>query len=197
MNLPNKLTMLRIVLVPVFIILMVLSELKIWDYMHLVALGIFIIAAITDYLDGKISRKRNIVTEFGKIMDPLADKLLVSSALIMLVGIGKIPAWIVAIIIARDFFASSLRMFGSDNGVAISAVRSGKIKTLFQMIGIILVIVDTNVFGAFLEKGTMMGLYELSINVLSTVSISLALLATLWSLVDYIVKFGKHINVEK
>ena len=146
MNLPNKLTMLRIALVPVFIILMVLVELKVWEGMKYIALGVFVIAAVTDALDGRISRKNNIVTNFGKIMDPLADKLLVSSGLIMLVGIGTIPAWIVAIVVFRDFFASALRMFGSDNGVAIAAVKSGKIKTIFQMTGIALAIMDTNPF---------------------------------------------------
>ncbi len=197
MNVPNRLTMLRIALVPIFIVLMVLVELNVWDYMKYVALGIFVIAALTDMFDGIISRKKGIVTNFGKIMDPLADKLLVASGLIMLAGIGTLPAWIVAIIIGRDFFASSLRMFGSDNGVAIAAVKSGKIKTIFQMVGIAFAIIDTNPFGEFILKGTNMGLFELTINVFMTVSISFALLATVWSLFDYIVKFGKHIDVEK
>ncbi len=198
MNLPNKLTMLRIALVPVFIILMVLVELNVWEVgMKYVALAVFVIAAVTDAIDGRISRKNNLVTNFGKIMDPLADKLLVSSGLIMLVGIGTIPAWMVAIIIFRDFFASSLRMFGSDNGVAIAAVKSGKIKTIFQMTGIAFGIIDSNPFGEFLVNGTSMGLIELSLNVFMTVSITLAVLATIWSLFDYLAKFGKHIDVEK
>ena len=197
MNVPNRLTMLRIALVPVFIVLMVLVELNVWEYMKYVALGIFIVAAITDALDGRISRNKGLVTNFGKIMDPLADKLLVSSGLIMLVGIGNIPAWIVAVIVFRDFFVSSIRMFGSDNGVAIAAVKSGKIKTIFQMVGIAFSIIDTNPFGEFLAKGTSMGFIELTINVVATVSITLALLATIWSLFDYIFKFGKHIDVEK
>ena len=197
MNLPNKLTMLRIALVPVFILLMVLAELKVWAYMKFVALAVFAIAAITDALDGRISRKNNLVTNFGKIMDPLADKLLVASGLIMVSSTEVVPAWIVAIIICRDFFASSLRMFGSDNGVAIAAVKSGKIKTIFQMIGIAFAIIETNSFGAFLVSGTNMGFLELTVNVFMTVSITLALLATIWSLIDYIVKFGKHIDVEK
>ena len=133
MNLPNKLTMLRIALVPVFIVLMVLVELNVWKYMKYVALGVFVLAAVTDALDGRISRKKGLVTNFGKIMDPLADKLLVASGLVMLVGTRTIPAWIVAVIICRDFFASSLRMFGSDNGIAIAAVKSGKIKTIFPI----------------------------------------------------------------
>jgi len=197
MNVPNRLTMLRIALVPVFIILMVLVELNVWEYMRYIALAIFVVAAVTDALDGRISRKNNLVTNFGKIMDPLADKLLVSAGLIMLAGIGTIPAWIVAVIICRDFFASSLRMFGSNNGVAIAAVKSGKIKTIFQMVGIAFAIIDKNVFGDFLVMGTSMGFIELAINVFMTVSVSLALLATVWSLFDYIVKFGKHIDVEK
>ena len=197
MNVPNRLTMLRIALVPIFIVLMVLVELNVWEYMRYIALVVFAVAAITDALDGRISRKHNLVTNFGKIMDPLADKLLVASGLIMLVGTGTIPAWIVAVIICRDFFASSLRMFGSDNGVAIAAVKSGKIKTIFQMTGIAFAIIDTNPFGEFIVRGTSMGFIELGINVFMTVSISLALLATIWSLFDYIVKFGKHIDVEK
>ena len=197
MNVPNRLTMLRIALVPVFIILMVLVELNVWEYMRYIALAIFVVAAVTDALDGRISRKNNLVTDFGKIMDPLADKLLVSAGLIMLAGIGTIPAWIVAVIICRDFFASSLRMFGSNNGVAIAAVKSGKIKTIFQMVGIAFAIIDKNIFGDFLVMGTSMGFIELAINVFMTVSVSLALLATVWSLFDYIVKFGKHIDVEK
>lgn len=197
MNVPNRLTMLRIALVPVFIILMVLVELNVWEYMKYIALAIFAAAAITDALDGRISRKKGLVTNFGKIMDPLADKLLVASGLIMLAGIGTIPAWIVAVIICRDFFASSLRMFGSDNGVAIAAVKSGKIKTIFQMLGIAFGIIDANPFGEFLVNGAHMGFMELSVNVFATVSIALALIATVWSLIDYIVKFGKHIDVEK
>lgn len=197
MNVPNRLTMLRIALVPVFIILMVLVELHVWKYMNYVALAVFVAAAVTDALDGRISRKNNLVTNFGKIMDPLADKLLVASGLIMLSGLGTIPAWIVAVIICRDFFASSLRMFGSDNGVAIAAVKSGKIKTIFQMVGIAFAIIDPNTFGDFIAKGTTMGFVELAINVFMTVSISLALVATVWSLFDYLVKFGKHIDVEK
>lgn len=197
MNLPNKLTMLRIFLVPVFIILMVLVELRVWPVgMKWVALGVYAVAAITDMLDGQISRRKGLVTNFGKIMDPLADKLLVSAGFIMLTGLGVIPAWITAIIVCRDFFASALRMFGSNDGVTIAAASSGKIKTIFQMLGIGLAIIDTNVFGVFLSSGESMELLPLVINVFMTVSISLALVATVWSLIDYLVKFGKHINVE-
>ena len=127
MNLPNKLTMLRIVLVPVFIVFMSLPQEWIWPMWT--AFGIFIAAAITDFLDGRISRKKNIVTKFGKIMDPLADKMLVSAGFILLTGLGVVPAWITAIIILRDFFVNALRMFGSDNGKDLAAGLSGKIKT--------------------------------------------------------------------
>ena len=116
MNLPNKLTMLRIILVPIFILVLCIPKeffefLKIevaYDYMGYVALGIFAIAAFTDFLDGRISRSKGIVTKFGKIMDPLADKLLVSAGFIMLTGLGIVPAFITAIIVFRDFFVNAL-----------------------------------------------------------------------------------------
>lgn len=200
MNLPNKLTMLRIILVPVFVVFLCLPQSLVWN--NYVALGVFVIAAATDYVDGVISRKRGLITEFGKIMDPLADKMLISAGFIILTGLGVIPAYITAIIVLRDFFANSIRMFGANTDTTIAAVLSGKIKTFSQMLGLTLALVGISFskyfgFGTFLNSYSKMSEFSLAINVLMTVTISLAAVATIWSLVDYIFKFGKHIDVEK
>lgn len=198
MNLPNKLTILRILLVPAFIVFMELynkfADSIVWA--KYVALGIFAFAALTDFLDGYISRKKNIVTRFGKIMDPLADKLLISTAFIMLAANGIIPAWITAIVVFRDLFVDALRMFGTDKGKDIAASLSGKIKTAFQLIGIILAILDKNEFAAFFTDAIKMSACDLLLNICMTVSITVAVLATACSLVDYIVRFREDINVE-
>lgn len=201
MNLPNKLTMLRMVLVPVFIVFMALPIE--WEWNIWVSLGIYVVASITDCLDGQISRRKNLVTKFGKIMDPLADKLLVSSGFVMLTGLGVIPAWMTAIIIFRDFFVSSLRVFGSDNGKDVGAGLSGKVKTIFQLVGIILAIVGLGIspftyeFGSFVENANIMSTGVLLVNVGMTVSIAAAVLTTVWSLVDYFIRFKDDINVEE
>lgn len=118
MNLPNKLTMFRVILIPFFVAFMLVD---ITSADKWIALAIFIIASLTDLLDGKIARKYNLVTNFGKFMDPLADKLLVCSALICLVEMAKLPAWMVIVIIAREFIISGFRLIASDNGVVIAA----------------------------------------------------------------------------
>ncbi len=204
MNLPNKLTMLRIILVPFFVIAMMVYSIEEigkfnLEFVKYIALGIYLIASFTDLLDGQIARKQEIVTKFGKIMDPLADKLLVSAGFIMLTGAGIIPAWITFIIIFRDFAVSSLRMFGADNGEAIAAVWSGKVKTVFQMTGISLAIINMPKWGlgAFVSNSANMNFMEILINVFMTVSIILAVITTIWSLVDYFIKFKKHINIEE
>ena len=140
MNLPNKLTVMRVLLIPFFVAALL------WDHgenvtLRYVAAAIFIIASLTDLLDGKIARKYNLVTNFGKFMDPLADKLLVCSALICLIELGEIPAWMVIVIISREFIISGFRLVASDNGVVIAASYWGKFKTTFQMIAVILLIV--------------------------------------------------------
>lgn len=201
MNLPNKLTCLRILLVPIFVVFMALPVE--WTWTKWTALGIYILASLTDCLDGHIARKNNIITKFGKIMDPLADKLLVSSGFVMLAGLNIIPAWIIVIILFRDFFVTSLRMFGADNNSDLAAHFSGKIKTVFQLIGVCLAILavalytSNNAFGAFIEASVNMSMAQLMINVLMTVSISIAAIFTIWSLVDYFLKFKKDINVEE
>ena len=141
-------------------------------YGKYIALAIFVIASLTDLLDGKIARKRNLVTNFGKFMDPLADKLLVCSALICLVEMDRLAAWMVIVIISREFIISGFRLIASDNGVVIAASYWGKFKTTFQMVMIILLILD-------LGEG---------FQVLETAVIWIALVLTVVSLIDYLVK---------
>ena len=171
MNLPNKLTMARVIMIPFFVIFMLTGwggEASKW-----ISLAIFIVASLTDLLDGHIARKNNLVTNFGKFMDPLADKLLVCSALIALVDLNKIAAWIVIIIIAREFIISGFRLVASDNGVVIAASYWGKFKTTFQMLMIIYLVVDLQFAYA---------------NVVGMVLVYVALALTVISLVDYIAK---------
>ena len=171
MNLPNKLTMARVIMIPFFVIFMLTGwggEASKW-----ISLAIFIVASLTDLLDGHIARKHNLVTNFGKFMDPLADKLLVCSALIALVDLNKIAAWVVIIIIAREFIISGFRLVASDNGVVIAASYWGKFKTTFQMLMIIYLVVDLQFAYA---------------NVVGMVLVYVALALTVISLVDYIVK---------
>ncbi|CDD66086.1 cDP-diacylglycerol--glycerol-3-phosphate 3-phosphatidyltransferase [Firmicutes bacterium CAG:882] len=131
MNLPNKLTIARVIMIPFFLVFLMTDFFEAARY---VALAIFIIASLTDMLDGKIARKYNLVTNFGKFMDPLADKLLVCSAMIAFTGMGIMPAWIVIIIIAREFIISGFRLIAAEKNVVIAAGMSGKIKTTVQMI---------------------------------------------------------------
>lgn len=171
MNLPNKLTILRTIMIPVFIVFLYIPN---WGMAgRIAAATVFILASITDFLDGKIARKYNLVTNFGKFMDPLADKLLVCSALIALVDLNRIDAWIVIIIIAREFIISGFRLVASDNGVVIAASYWGKFKTTFQMIMIILLVLNLD--------------YPYS-NVVNLVFIYIALALTVISLIDYLAK---------
>lgn len=139
--------------------------------MRYVAAALFIIAGLTDMLDGKIARKYNLVTNFGKFMDPLADKLLVCSALICMIELRELPAWMVIIIISREFIISGFRLVASDNGVVIAASYWGKFKTTFQMIGVVLLIFNIP-----------------ALSTLTTIIVWIALALTVISLVDYIVK---------
>ena len=171
MNLPNKLTIFRVVLIPFFLVLLYTDF---WGRGNLyIAAAIFIIASLTDLIDGKIARKYNLVTNFGKFMDPLADKLLVCSAMIALVDLGKIAGWIVIVIIAREFIISGFRLIASDNGVVIAASYWGKFKTTFQMIMIILLILDLPF--AYMD-------------IVNNIVVYVALILTVISLVDYIFK---------
>lgn len=169
MNLPNKLTTFRVVLIPFFVFFLLTDFLGSWG--KWIALAIFIVASLTDFLDGYLARKYNLVTNFGKFMDPLADKLLVCSAMICLIEKGAIPSWIVTIIIAREFIISGFRLIASDNGVVIAASYWGKFKTVFQMIMICLMIADIA-----------------QIAIVTTVVMYIALALTVISLVDYLIK---------
>ena len=168
MNLPNKLTVLRVIMVPFFVFFMLTyvgGAANKW-----IALAIFVIASLTDMLDGKIARKYNLVTNFGKFMDPLADKLLVCSAMICLIPSGKLPTAIVIVIIAREFIISGFRLVASDNGIVIAANYWGKFKTVSQMAMIIVLIADLG------------GVFDL----IGQILIWLALALTIISLIDYV-----------
>ncbi len=168
MNLPNKLTMFRVILIPFFIVFLLASP---TPYDKWIALVIFIIASLTDLLDGKIARKYNLVTNFGKFMDPLADKLLVCSALICLIELDKIPSWMVIVIIAREFIISGFRLVASDNGVVIAASYWGKFKTTFQMVAVCLLIADIA-----------------ALTVVTQIILWIAVVLTVVSLTDYLIK---------
>lgn len=169
MNLPNKLTIFRILCIPVFVVLMLVNTIP---YNNYIAVGVFIIASLTDMLDGKIARKYNLVTNFGKFMDPLADKLLVSAALICLCG-SKIPVWIVIIIISRELFISGFRTLAADQGIVLAAGWWGKFKTTFQMIMIIVLILDIPL-KAF--------------DIIGWILIWISLALTIISVIDYVAK---------
>ena len=171
MNLPNKLTILRVILIPFFVFFLISPFFD--GYGNYIALAIFIIASLTDMADGKIARKYNLVTNFGKFMDPLADKLLVCSAMICLIETGKLQAWIVLIIIAREFIISGFRLVASDNGIVIAASYWGKFKTVSHMAMIILLILD-------IQNPIM--------QTITTVVVWIGLILTVVSLLDYIVK---------
>ena len=171
MNLPNKLTIFRVILIPFFVVFLLLDPSN--QTYRYIADAIFIIASLTYMLDGKIARKYNLVTNFGKFMDPLADKLLVSAAMICLIATGQLAAWIVIVIISREFIISGFRLIASDNGIVIAASYWGKFKTVFQMLMIIVLI--ANIQMPFFT-------------VLGTILIYVALVLTIVSLIDYIVK---------
>ncbi|MBO6148770.1 MAG: CDP-diacylglycerol--glycerol-3-phosphate 3-phosphatidyltransferase [Lachnospiraceae bacterium] len=143
MNIPNQLTILRVILVPFFVAILLTNCAG--DYSKWIALAIFIIASLTDLLDGKIARKYNLVTNFGKFMDPLADKMLVCSALICLSSMGKLPAWMTIVIVVRDFVISGFRLVAAEKGSVIAANYWGKFKTASQMVMICLVIADLDI----------------------------------------------------
>lgn len=177
MNLPNKLTILRMILIIPFVALMLMD---LGNWAKWAALAVFVIASLTDMLDGQIARKHNLVTNFGKFMDPLADKLLVCSALVCLVSMEKLPTVVCIIIIAREFAISGFRLVASDNGIVIAAGIWGKLKTVFQMIMIIVLIADLG--GVFDMIGTLL------------IIISTAL--TIISLIDYIWNNRQVLNMQ-
>ena len=208
MNLPNKLTIFRIILVPLLVIVPYLGiggEFFGIPIYFLIMDLIFIIASITDKLDGSIARKFNLVTNFGKFLDPIADKILVLSALILLVGIGKIPAWIPIVVLFREFVVSGYRLVASQQGgKVIPASIWGKLKTVTQMTAIILAFLDKFTFGDFVFRvsseaeavassaGIYMNTFQYIINIAVTVFMVLSVVATIVSGIDYL-KHGKEI----
>ena len=168
MNLPNKLTILRVLMIPFFVFFELAFPGQAWA--KWTAFAIFLAASLTDKADGYIARKYNLVTNFGKFMDPLADKLLVCSALICFVSIGKIPAWIVIVIVSREFIISGFRLIAAEAGKVIAAGMWGKLKTVVQMVMVIVLIADIPGWTVF-----------------NTILIYAALILTVVSLVDYLV----------
>lgn len=186
MNLPNKLTIFRVIMIVPFIFILLSGNADygsmgagwyrtafggIAEYTDYIALAIFIIASLTDLIDGMLARKYNLITNFGKFMDPLADKLLVCAAMIALVELNRIPAWIVIVIISREFIISGFRLIASDNNVVIAASYWGKFKTVFQMVMVCLMIANIP-----------------QIKLLTNVVMWVALALTVISLIDYLVK---------
>lgn len=176
MNLPNKLTLLRVVLIPVFVVLLLLEGGQ-NDTLRIAALIVFCFASFTDFLDGQIARRNNLVTNFGKFMDPLADKLLVCSALICMIELGQLPSWYVLTVIAREFIISGFRLVAADNGIVIAASWWGKFKTTFQMLTVILLILNIP-----------------ALHTVTMIIAGIAFVLTLVSLLDYIAKNYKVIT---
>ena len=176
MNLPNKLTLLRVVLIPVFVVLLLLEGGQNYT-LRIAALIVFCIASFTDFLDGQIARRNNLVTNFGKFMDPLADKLLVCSALICMIELGQLPSWYVITVIAREFIISGFRLVAADNGIVIAASWWGKFKTTFQMFTVILLILDIP-----------------ALHTVTMIIAGIAFVLTLVSLLDYIAKNSRVIT---
>lgn len=198
MNLANKLTLFRIILVPIMVIIPFLN-------IDATFLGIpvtwiiidiiFIIASITDKLDGHIARSKNQITTFGKFLDPIADKILVILAMIMLVEDGRLPAWIPIIVLFREFIVSGYRLVAVQNeGKVIAASIWGKLKTVTQMLALIVALIDTNAFGAIFTKS--LSTYEFIINLFVTIMMSISVVATIASGIDY-VKDGKELLKDK
>ena len=178
MNTPNKLTILRVIMIPFFVLFMLVpigGDVHKW-----LALALFIIASLTDTLDGYLARRDNLVTNFGKFMDPLADKLLVCAAMICLIEVGKLPSWIVIIIISREFIISGFRLIASDNGIVIAASWWGKAKTISQMVMIIVLIADLG------------GIFD----TIGTIFVGVATVLTVVSLIDYILKNKQVLSMQ-
>ncbi|MCR5792265.1 MAG: CDP-diacylglycerol--glycerol-3-phosphate 3-phosphatidyltransferase [Lachnospiraceae bacterium] len=176
MNLPNKITVFRVFLIPFFLVFLLAQPVP---YSNYIATAIFIVASLSDMLDGYIARKYELVTNFGKFMDPLADKLLVSSAMISLIALGYLEAWIVIVIISREFIISGFRLVASDNGVVIAASYWGKFKTTAQMIMCILLMLQLEGFA-----------------LINLIFVYVSLILTVISLVDYIIKNRKVLATE-
>ncbi len=179
MNIANKITLFRVFLVPVFVIAQYMD----FSYSNFIATAIFIIAALTDTLDGHLARSRNLVTNFGKFVDPLADKILVSAALISLVELNKVPAWVVIIIIAREFTITGFRVLAASEGVTIAASPLGKFKTITQLIAIPLLLMDNFPFNSTGVQVDIIMMY-------------VSLFFTIVSGIDYLIKNKGTLNLD-
>ena len=196
MNLANKLTLIRIFLVPIFLVFIAVKGIP---YGSFIATFIFILASLTDKLDGYIARSRNQVTNFGKFMDPLADKLLVTAALISLVELQVVPGWAAVVIIAREFAVSGLRSIAAAQGRVIAASWWGKIKTVIQIIAIILLLLKINIHDARLLKIFVIDNYYLKefFRIVPTIMLMVAVVATLLSGYDYFKKNKEAVSIDK
>jgi CDP-diacylglycerol--glycerol-3-phosphate 3-phosphatidyltransferase len=180
MNWPNRLTMLRVFMIPVFIVLLMLAP--VYEWTRYAAAGVFILACLTDLLDGKIARKYNMITDFGKFMDPLADKLLVTSAILIFVEWGQIPSWAAFLIIAREFAVTALRLVAVDSGIVIAAGMSGKVKTAVTMVCLCVMMTSLHTFELF--PGFTV----------DSLCVALMVITTLWSGFQY---FRNHAGLLK
>ena len=174
LNLPNTLTLSRILLVPLLVAVL-LTKISGWEF---IGLGVFLVASLTDFLDGFLARRRKQVTSLGKLLDPAADKILTSAAFISLVGLDLAPAWMVVVVIAREFAVSSLRSLAAVQDVVLAASFAGKVKTTTQIIAISLLIISAKL-GA--------------LNLLAPLSLWVALIATLYSGIEYFVRNGRKV----
>ena len=191
MNLANKLTMIRILLVPVFLLFITVKNIP---YGSIIATVIFIIASITDQLDGYIARSRNQITNFGKFMDPLADKLLVTAALVSLVELKLVASWAVVVILAREFAVSGLRTLAASNGKIIADSLWGKIKKLTQMVAILLLLLKVNIYTSvdainFVDNNLFLNSF---FTYVPEIIMYIAVLITIISGIDYFIK-NKHV----
>jgi CDP-diacylglycerol--glycerol-3-phosphate 3-phosphatidyltransferase len=185
MNLANKLTMMRMILVPVFLVFIAIKAIP---YGTVLATIVFIIASITDKLDGYIARSRNQITSFGKLMDPLADKLLVTAALVSLVEYQLIPTWVAMIIIAREFLVTGLRSLAASEGIVLAASIWGKAKTATQIVAIIFALINLTYIHGGLSKFVYMYISQSSMSLITNICMTIAVIITILSGVDYFVK---------
>jgi len=174
LNLPNTLTLSRILIVPLLVVVL-LTKIDGWEF---IGLGLFLVASLTDFLDGFLARRRKEVTALGKLLDPAADKILTSAAFISLVGLGLAPAWMVVVVIAREFAVSSLRSLAAAQDVVLAASFAGKVKTVTQIVAISLLIISDQL-GSF--------------DLLAPLSLWVALTATLYSGIEYFVRNGRRV----
>jgi len=204
MNLPNFLTIFRMALVPVFIVFFYCGHSEAVSYgpggarlYFFIAFAVFLIASATDAVDGHIARKHNLITNFGKLMDPLADKVLTTAAFIVFVDAHIIPAWMVIVILAREFIITGLRGVAASEGVVLAAGLSGKLKTVFQMVAICLILFATALAGEATERGfgTLTG-FGAFVSGAAAICLWAAVISTVYSGIEYLWKGRKLLNMK-